>query len=146
MMPTAHFRQHHDVEPPRIDASTFRPAWRVRTRLDRLLADGAITPAEWHCAVYLRSMLELTASGPRTVRTQFLPSGRSNLEIHSRALGHCRQAAQAVGAICYGFLLACLVEDLSWAGLGRRLGVDPRTARSWVIAAIKLLIVAQKKA
>jgi hypothetical protein len=42
--PSAHFRQHHDVEAPCVDDRHFRPAWRVLTRLDGLLADKAITP------------------------------------------------------------------------------------------------------
>ena len=32
--PSPFYQQHHRVEPPRIDATTFRPGWRRRTRLD----------------------------------------------------------------------------------------------------------------
>ena len=36
-------------------------------------------------------------------------------------------------------LEAALVRDLSWAALGREYERDPKTARTWVIAAIKAL-------
>jgi hypothetical protein len=47
---------HHDVEAPRVDDRHFRPAWRVLTRLDALLADKAITAAEWHAAADYREL------------------------------------------------------------------------------------------
>ena len=36
-------------------------------------------------------------------------------------------------------LEAALVRDLSWAALGRQYRCGPKTARAWVIAAIKAL-------
>jgi hypothetical protein len=36
-------------------------------------------------------------------------------------------------------LEAALVRDLSWTALGRHYRCDPKTARTWVIAAIKAL-------
>jgi hypothetical protein len=54
--PSALYRQHHDVEAPRVDDRHFRPAWRVLTRLDGLLADKAITAAEWHAAADYREL------------------------------------------------------------------------------------------
>jgi len=98
--PTALYRQHHDVEAPRVDDRHFRPAWRVLTRLDGLLADRAITSAEWHAAADFRAVLSAWA---------------------------CT------------LLEAALVRDLSWAALGRHYRCDPKTARAWVIAAIKAL-------
>jgi hypothetical protein len=56
--PSLEFRQHHDVEAPRIDDRHFRPAWWVLTRLDRLLADRAITSAEWHAAADFRELVD----------------------------------------------------------------------------------------
>ena len=32
--PSTEYRQHHQVEAPRVDASEFRPGWRVETGLD----------------------------------------------------------------------------------------------------------------
>jgi hypothetical protein len=54
--PSAAYRQHHDVEAPRVDNRHFRPAWPVLTRLDGLLADKAITAAEWHAAADYREL------------------------------------------------------------------------------------------
>jgi hypothetical protein len=149
MTPSEHYRQHHDVEPPRIDANNFRPAWRVRTRLDRLLLDRAITPAEWYAAVALRSMIELVAArGQRAARTEFMPAGAIvpyQTEVDSTALAHSRRIRLSLGDVCYRLLLACIVDDLSWIALGQRLGVDPRTARAWVIISIKLLVAIEKR-
>jgi hypothetical protein len=36
-------------------------------------------------------------------------------------------------------LYLSVVRDLSWAALGREYDRDPKTARAWVIAAIKAL-------
>ena len=43
--PSAAYRQHHDVEAPRVDTSAFRQGWRVVTRLDALASEGAIDAA-----------------------------------------------------------------------------------------------------
>jgi hypothetical protein len=56
--PSVLYRQHHDVESPRVDDRHFRPAWRVLTRLDGLLADHAITSAEWHAAADFRELID----------------------------------------------------------------------------------------
>jgi hypothetical protein len=59
--PSALYRQHHDVEVPRVDDRHFRPAWRVLTRLDGLLAEKAITAAEWHAAADFRVLWDQVA-------------------------------------------------------------------------------------
>jgi hypothetical protein len=41
-----------------------------------------------------------------------------------------------LGAWACTLLEAALVQDLSWAALGRHYRCDPKTARAWVIAAI----------
>jgi hypothetical protein len=56
--PSAAYRQHHDVEAPRVDERHFRPAWRVLTRLDGLLADHVIPSAEWHVAADFRELVD----------------------------------------------------------------------------------------
>jgi hypothetical protein len=48
----------HDAEEPRIDDRHFRPAWRVLTQLDGLLADKAITAAERHAAADYRELVD----------------------------------------------------------------------------------------
>jgi tetratricopeptide (TPR) repeat protein len=60
--PDRYLRQHGPIEPPRVDATAFRPAWRRRSRLDKLLTDGTITPMQWQIAVEYRRTHE-TAFG-----------------------------------------------------------------------------------
>jgi hypothetical protein len=143
--PTAHYRQHHDVEAPRVDRIAFRPAWRVRTRLDQLLAHRAIRAQDWHRAVALRDDLELVlrAAYPATPEPG-VPSG-SRHETPLPAISRFDALAR-VGAICARLgefacmlLRHALVDDPTWVALGAWLRVDPRTARSWVVRCIKAL-------
>jgi hypothetical protein len=73
--PSALYRQHHDVEAPRVDERHFRPAWRVLTRLDGLLADNAITAAEWHAAADYRELWD-RVSRAALIRS---PIGRASI-------------------------------------------------------------------
>jgi hypothetical protein len=45
--PTVSYTRHHDVDPPRVDARTFRQGWRIRSRLDALHIAGSISAGEW---------------------------------------------------------------------------------------------------
>jgi hypothetical protein len=55
------------------------------------------------------------------------------------ASGRLRQIRAVLGDCVCNLLEAALVQDLSWAALGRHYRCDPKTARAWVIAAIKAL-------
>ena len=46
-----------------------------------------------------------------------------------------------LGDVIIDLVELCTIEDLSWAALGRRLKVDPKTARAWTITALKALVV-----
>jgi hypothetical protein len=144
--PSALYRQHHDVEAPRVDERHFRPAWRVLTRLDGLLADRAIDAAEWHAAADYRELVDQVA-GAALIRS---PIGRasigavahhvaSSLAGELDAFNRLRAIRDRLGAWVCSLLDLALVRDLSWAALGRRYRCDPKTARAWVIAAIKAL-------
>ena len=143
--PSSLYRQHHDVEAPRVDDRHFRPAWRVLTRLDALLADKAITSAEWHAAADFRELVDhvrcrafTRSSAFGTVRAagnSFRNWGPGDLDASARLC----QIRAVLGAWAYTLLEAALVRDLSWAALGRHYRCDPKTARAWVIAAIKAL-------
>ena len=39
----------------------------------------------------------------------------------------------------FPLVVAVVVEDLSWAELGRRCGVHAKTAKTWAIEAVKVL-------
>jgi hypothetical protein len=142
--PSPFFRQHHGLEAPAIDFGAWRPYWRIRTRLDRLLLDGAITAREWGIASRLRSAFEAAQAGimpihqldgdPRRARAASPPSGH-----RADALARLNQLRATLGSLTLGLLQACLVEDCSWAWLGKCLAVDPKTARAWTIAAIHAL-------
>lgn len=147
MKPGAHYRQHHEVEEPQIDGHTFRPAWRVATRLDRLLTDGAITPNEWFAAIQFRALAEAacasmwrTPRGPDAPRTLPDPGRTDELDKIAR----WSMIAQALGDVAYGLLEACVVNDMSWLAIAAQLNVDARTARGWAILAIKALALVEK--
>jgi hypothetical protein len=143
--PSTFYRQHHEVESPRVDDRHFRPAWRVLTRLDGLLADHAITSAEWHAAADFRELVDqvrcraFTRSSAfgsvRAAGNSFRNWGAGDLDASARL----RQIRAVLGAWACTLLEAALVRDLSWAALGRHYRCDPKTARAWVIAAIKAL-------
>jgi hypothetical protein len=69
------------VEAPRVDDRHFRPAWRVLTRLGGLLADHAITSAEWHAATDFRELVDQVRCRAFTRSSAFGTSARP--EIHS---------------------------------------------------------------
>ena len=60
------------------------------------------------------------------------------------ALAELRAVRRRLGAFAYGLLEACVVDDCSWAALGRRLHIDPTTARSWSIMALRELARREK--
>ena len=135
------------VEAPRVDDRHFRPAWRVLTRLDGLLADKAITAGEWHAAADFRELWDQVA------RSALLrsPIGRASMGIAGRrafdgslagaldAHNRLREIRRRLGAFACTLLYLSVVRDLSWAALGREYDRDPKTARAWVVAAIKAL-------
>ena len=49
------------------------------------------------------------------------------------------EVARAIGVVACALIQAFVVDDMSWAAIGRRFGVDPKTARAWVITSIKAL-------
>jgi hypothetical protein len=147
--PTAHYRQHHDVEEPRIDGRAFRPAWRRRDHLDTLEKRGLINLKEWHAAFGFRITYETAhfgawrTSDPAAVHAGKHCRRRSAAELSERqanALGWLRALEPPLGAL-FPLLELAVVEQLSWHELGRWLTVDPKTARAWTVTAIKALAV-----
>jgi hypothetical protein len=145
--PTSFFRQHHEVEAPEVSERAFRPAWRVRTRLDRLLFEGAITPWEFRIAAWLRRchergygselqspMTRLGMAGHSSWRGRENPADR-----RASARQYLAFVEKAMGPIVYGIVVAVVVDDLPWRELGRRCNCHASTARSWGVEAIKVL-------
>jgi hypothetical protein len=143
--PSALYRQHHDVEAPRVDDRHFRPAWRVLTRLDGLLADHAITSAEWHAAADFRELVDQGRCRAFTRSSAFGTVGEAGNSFRNSVAGdldasaRLRQIRAVLGAWACTLLEAALVRDLSWAALGRHYRCDPKTARARVITAIEAL-------
>jgi hypothetical protein len=144
MQPTAHFRAHHEVEEPRIDLAAFRPAWRVRFRLDMLLVTRAISPREWFAAVTYRQNWNIAfghalESTGKPARGSSRISGDHYTARRLDALAALKMVSRGIGPVKVRLIEACAVHDLSWRALGAQLRLDPRTARSRTIFAIKML-------
>lgn len=143
--PTATYRQHHDVEAPRVDVSHFRQAWRVRTRLDALHVDGQLTRDEWRAACEYRDCcmrLSRGPAGPGSERT----SGGADVHERQAALVDVQARVRAAEArLPRGEVKLCravVVLDRSWRDLGRWLGCDRETARRCAVAALCALAAA----
>ena len=151
--PSVYFQQHHVLEAPRIDARVFQPFWRVarpRTRLDRLFADGAISLAVWRSASRFRAAVEHLTGNRRGVDHQSARGsggGERGLSAIMRlsAFAHVRRVQAALGRFATALVWSCVVDNSSWAEVGARLGVDPKTARSWTIAALQALAAMEVK-
>ena len=59
-------------------------------------------------------------------------------EAQTTALARLRRIKEALGAL-YDLLEMAVIEELPWTAIGRRLGIDHRTARTWCGAAIAAL-------
>ena len=151
MKPTIELLRRHDVDAPDVGAFAFRPGWRVRGRLDQLLADRRITPGEWQAADEYR-----TAWG-QAIRIGSLGAirwGRSggSGDPHKRALALLEaidrlQATELlIGPLATKLAFLCAVEDAPWARTAAAYHRDPETIRDWTAAAIKALAAAWARA
>jgi hypothetical protein len=144
--PTFSYRRHHDVDPPRVDASTFRQGWRIRTRLDALHAAELITAAEHQTGVEFRAACDRVrgVSAPTAPDIRATGSGRPD-GAHSAMLSaiatqsRLRVVDAQLGPLFSLLCVQCCVHDVSWAHLGRVVHVDPHTARSYTVRALHRL-------
>jgi hypothetical protein len=148
--PSEFFRRHFEVvEAPAVDDKNFRTAWSIRTRLGQLFVDGLISRRElqvacWYRANYerafctdLRSSFQLLERPP-----QPRVNGIRRQDPHQRQLEAAEFIAHVrreLGATVGGILDACVVTDMPWCELGRRLGRDSKTAKKWATETVKLL-------
>jgi hypothetical protein len=143
--PTPHYRQHHEVEPPRVDDTEFRPAWRKHDHVRALRDAGEISDYEYACALAFRRAAErvLAAAWPPPLWLGTIGRrGRAEqAALNSRLdqIAIVRLVHHALGGFACGLLEACLIHDFTWEYLAGCLGVDPRTARAWTVLAIKAL-------
>ena len=126
VQPSDDYRRHHDVTAPRIDRSSFRQGWRVRTRLDGLLADRSIGPGVWQAAVEYRDAWARVSGD----RSSALGAGRisGGRDAHDRqiavvdTLAELAVVERRIGRLASALCFACAVNDLSWPEIGRRCG------------------------
>ena len=141
--PTALYRQHHDVDPPRVDAGAFRQGWRVRSRLDVLHDEGAIGDAAYEAARQFRRAWEIAFSerSPSLMSFSARSTGRAGGGPVDRlaVVSWLRRIGAALGPFDCKLLEQCLVLDLAWAAIGRQHQVADTTARRWTIAALRRL-------
>jgi hypothetical protein len=142
--PSPFYLAHHDVEDPRVDERAFRQGWRVRTRLDQLLADARITRCEWQAASEYRDAWVRALAIGRVGELRFIAAaGRGN--PHDRllnlvgAIDRLRIVDAAIGDLATSLVVACVVEDLSWAAIARQCHRNPETVRDWTVVAIRAL-------
>ena len=144
MKPTPQFRRHHAVEAPAVDKNTFRPKWRVSTRLDGLFAAHLITAGEWQAASEYRDAWERVLAMARTASLTAAAGGGGG-DAHAPIVAACdtverlRLVGRAVGHLADQLCFACAVEDQPWAWSARQLRRDPHTVRTWTVAAIAAL-------
>lgn len=149
MKPTLEFRRQHDVEEPRVDERAFRQGWRVRTRLDQLLADGRISRGEWHSASEYRQTWaiarELVGIEPGMIRIGGGGSFDDATIARLDAVTKLRVVEELIGSLRARLLLACLVHDLTWAAIARFCHRNPETVRDWTVDAIRALAPAWER-
>jgi hypothetical protein len=141
--PSEAYRQHHDVAAPQVDARAFRQGWRVATRLDALVVEGAIEPWDYEAAQKFRRDWD-AAIGQRAPSLMTLRgaggAGRDGGAIDRLgAATRLRRIADELGRFEFRLLEQCVVLDQSWALTGRQHQVADTTARRWTINALRRL-------
>jgi hypothetical protein len=139
--PSPFLEQHHIVEPPAINSSEFRQAWRIKTRLSQLLLAGAITIREAEIAFWYRQACERALGNLASNMGRFdtpgrAPYGGRRQEPTARALeaaGYVRHVRAALGPRVSGLIDDCVCNDFSWLAIGKKHGLDRRKAKRLVI-------------
>jgi hypothetical protein len=141
--PTPQFRQHHQVETPRVDSTAFRQGWLVATRLDQLLETGAINREAWGAARTWRRWVETTApirAQAWDVRVDRSLAANDTAMLHRVAAAtRLRACAEALGPLRCRLLELHVTRDASWREIAARAGVSDKTARSLLIEALEAL-------
>lgn len=142
MRPTPEYLRRHEIDAPRIDARAFRQGWRVRSRLDGLLAERRITPGAWQAACDFRT--RWAKAFPARV-SSFVAAGRASVDPHCAmldrvaAVTRIRALGAALGPARLSLLVWVVVDDLSWRDLGRRLRCHHETARDAAAGVLQAL-------
>jgi hypothetical protein len=141
--PSPFYRQHVAIEAPVIDNVTFRPFWRIRTHIDQLLTDKAITLTQWRAYQQFRTLVEIVNAGEwRTQTLERLSSTNDPSIPLTRRADAARQLTQLrdrLGVRHYQVLLVHVIATAPWHVLARPFRVHPKTMRRWTIIALQRL-------
>jgi hypothetical protein len=144
--PSRYLRQHVTLDEPQIDNTMFMAAWRVRTRVDRLLRDGLITPYAWRIAGEFKTLYErayqepLRAHDPARLRVDGGQHGRGYPRARQlAAAARLRQLRIQLDDGDVRLLEAVIVDDLRWCQVGQCFHVHAKTARRRGIEALRML-------
>jgi hypothetical protein len=142
--PSAEFRSHHHVEAPQIDASHFRAGWRTCSRLQglanaRLIDVQQLDAAELWGKWAARTNAPVTSGWRMRVDGGTSAWGRDPGAHQIDAAKRLRACAAAIGPERVALLHQCIVEDASWASIGRRIHRHCSTAKVRVVEAIVAL-------
>jgi hypothetical protein len=127
----------------------MRTAWSIRTRLGQLFVDGLISRRELRVACWYRQSYERAFCGDLASSFGLLERPRQphangirrqdpqqrQLEA-AEFIAHVRRE---LGTTVGGILDACVIADMPWCELGRRLGRDSKTAKKWATETVRLL-------
>lgn len=144
--PLAYLKQHASLEAPAIDMESFRPFWKVRSRIDKLLVAGDITGFEWRCASEFRNLYD-RALGSQLEASCLDGTGRGsgyrpNLQPSEHRLATLSRLRDLQGRLdrrTLQLLEAVIVDELTWCELGKRLRVHACTAKRQAISALRSL-------
>lgn len=141
--PAPAFRRHHDVEPPRVDSTAFRQAWRVCSRLDSLLEAGRVDREAWDAAHAWRRWAETTAPYRAQLWDVRVDQSRvandAAMLLRVKAATKLREVAAALGELRVRILEAVVMRDMAWTDLGRLLRLSDKAAKEWAAEALEAL-------
>jgi hypothetical protein len=148
--PSKFFTQHHAVEAPSIDEHSFRTFWKVKhlIRLGELYRSRKITPIAWRAGIEFANVAEiaLAEQWPSAWLDERGDGGGhydAGIAYYLDADDRRRAIERELGAFAVRLLDAHLVDDLTWAELGRRLRVHPQTAKAWTIDHLNALALSE---
>lgn len=145
--PSPFFRQHVALDAPEIDTRSFRPYWRVRTRLDQLLDDRAITYAQWFAAFTFKRWVEHLVAGAYGGQS-FDRSDRPSAGFDASATrsadvsGHLDRVCEYLRPDHLRVINLFVVWDCNFRDIARALRCHPQTARKRTIEALQALALA----
>jgi hypothetical protein len=141
--PTPEFARRYDVLAPRVDDRTFRQGWMVQTRLQALFEQGQITREERDIAFQWKRHAEtITPSHvqPWQVRVDTSITATDSGAVHRvHAATVIREAAAVLGPLRVKLLEWSVLEDRSWAEVGRLVRLSDKSAKEHAVEAIQAL-------